>query len=112
MTRHGPCGEIAAASAWNPAKITTAAKYPGIVSDHIQAMPGNIHAMENKKPRAARVRAATCSPSDISKMAMPTNASGHRPQGGNDTATATPATTAIAAEADKRGKRIDISERP
>ena len=41
-----------AATAWKPAKIASCSdRYPGTVSDHIQAMPGYIHAAANSQPR-------------------------------------------------------------
>jgi hypothetical protein len=45
-------------------------------------------------------------------MAMPMNANGQMPHGGSDSATPIPPPIANAAEAEKRGNEIDISERP
>jgi hypothetical protein len=82
-----------------------------MVSDHIQAMPGNNHAAANNQPRAARRRPEGFSPNDVSKRTMPTNASGQIPHGGNESATQIPPPMAMAAEDEKRGTRIVISVR-
>ena len=92
ITRHGPVGATPSrrrrgSRRRSPPRADSRAR----VNDHIHAIPGYSHAAPNSHPRAARRGAIGFSPSDISNMAMPMNASGQMPHGGSDSATTEPA---------------------